>query len=226
MHEGIYMADKDAGLIRTVKKRLNDVSLTGGGQGSANFYYELDVSVEKVNEGVQVRTIVRFWQEKFFILERKKLPKGANMIRLIFYRDLGRRIQPSFVRLANNPSQEIIYVKYAAMVYSPVHGGHKGQRSWKKARSIKKHKIAGAIVPVTRIKQQYVKVDVMLSPSARSLLIATLKGEAEVRILGKKHEWVKIKFRGANGKWKKGWILARFIEKEALQGFVWHGNLR
>ena len=228
MHEGIYMMDKNAGLIRTIKKSLNDVSLTGGGPGGANFYYALDVSIEKVNEGTQVKTIVHFWQENFFgFPEKKDLPKGAGVIRQIFYRRLDRRMQPSFVRLANDPSREIIYVKYAAMIYKPVSGEHKGQRPRKKAGPVTKRKIAMAIVPVTRIKRQYGrKVSVMLSPSARSLLIATLKGEAQVKILGKNHEWVKIEFIGAGGRWKKGWIMDRFIEKGALQGFVWHRDLK
>lgn len=110
MKESPAMMDKNSGVIRTIKKNINDVSWIGKGLGKATFLYELNITVRKERNGVSVSTTIPFWEEKVFIAAKEKnLPEGSNMMRHIFYRNLNKRLSPAFTRMPDSTTQDIRY---------------------------------------------------------------------------------------------------------------------
>ena len=98
MQERTAVAAKDAGIIRTEKKALNDSSWIDKGLGKATFNYEFSIRVKKVKNGTHVIVYVPFWEEKMFVSSKSKdLAEGSSMMRNIFFDKLDKKSKPGKV---------------------------------------------------------------------------------------------------------------------------------
>jgi hypothetical protein len=100
--ETLEVVDKDAGVLRTREKNLNDVSWIGKGFGKATFLYSYSITCRDS----WVRISVAFQEEKMFLSKKaKNLPEGANMMRHIFFRNLKQKLTP--IGEEFDPNQDI-----------------------------------------------------------------------------------------------------------------------
>ena len=98
MQERTAVAAKDAGIIRTEKKALNDTSWIDKGLGKATFNYEFNIRIKKVKNGTHVIVYVPFWEEKMFSSSKSKdLAEGSSMMRHIFFDKLDKIGMPGKV---------------------------------------------------------------------------------------------------------------------------------
>jgi len=98
MQERTAVAAKDAGIIRTEKKALNDSSWIDKGLGKATFKYEFNIRIKKVKNGTHVIVYVPFWEEKMFVSSKSKdLAEGSSMMRHIFFDKLDKKSKPGKV---------------------------------------------------------------------------------------------------------------------------------
>ena len=163
MHENIDTMNKNSGVIRAGKKNLYYGPQAGKRSEKEVTCYELNISVKKVAYGISVHTTIPFGQQKLIVSNIMILKKFDNAMRHIFYRGINTKIQPSFVCLANNPSQSIIYAKYASMIYRPVSTKTIvkikgiGKRNFQAAKNENK-KTTVTKRPIARVKKQDVKI--------------------------------------------------------------------
>ena len=235
MKESNAMMDKNSGVIRTNKKNLNDVSWIGKGLGKATFLYELNLTVRKETNGISVATTIPFWEEKMFVAAKEKnIPEGSNTMRHIFYRNLNKRLTPVFVRMPDNPSQDIRYSpltqeakpsaetdteKMIKNGSSSRTGNLRQNGSTVESSDQMSQKTSGYNenlhdgTSTVRIRKNYAEVKVRPEPSTKNTPIGTLKGGDEVAKLDEKNGWVKIRFEDLDENTIEGWISQKLIEK-------------
>lgn len=213
MKESVAMMDKNSGVIRTVKKNLNDVSWIGKGLGNATFMYEISMTVRQKGQKVSVELMVPFWEEKMFLASKEKnIPEGSNMMRHIFFRNLNKRLTPVAFRLPDSPMQD--------MRISPL--GKEGQFQGQSPSTPAKQKPNPDVkqgqdnapkdkgqpekrVSLGKVKIKQTKVDVKNLPLKEADSLTTLKKGDEVEKLAEKSNWLEIRCLRNNSE-IEGWI--------------------
>lgn len=106
--ELMNLADKNSGLIRTSKRKFNDIALKGKGSENSTFLYETIISVRANEKEVSVETMVPFWEEKFLGTSKDiNIPEGSSVIRHIFYFNLNKKLNPVAFRFADGQIQDL-----------------------------------------------------------------------------------------------------------------------
>jgi len=190
MKELTSMADKNSGLIRTSKRRLNDVSLMGKGSENSTFMYEYIISVKGKEKKVSVETMVPFWEEKFFGASKEiNIPEGANVIRHIFYSNLNKKLNPVTLRLPDGTMQEV-------RTAEPI----------PKKEIEKPEEQPPQIIVLEIVKIKRFPVKLLDLPLRQGKALATLKTGDEVEKLEEKGDWLKVRCTTKNTV-VEGWII-------------------
>ena len=170
----------------------------------------------------------------FVAAKEKNIPEGSNTMRHIFYRNLNKRLTPVFVRMPDNPSQDIRYSpltqeakpsaetdteKMIKNGSSSRTGNLRQNGSTVESSDQMSQKTSGYNenlhdgTSTVRIRKNYAEVKVRPEPSTKNTPIGTLKGGDEVEKVDEKSGWIKVRFVDVDENIIEGWINQKLLEK-------------